>query len=431
MKLKHNPSAPRLQGVDMTLRDFSVALQKGFDGTPTLSEPYSIAEEQLLRNTAPGPATKYSVLVGQDLKLRPPTLESLHPEVFSVSGSEAIKAANGVGTLRVTGYSGARDYTLDFADEAPPVSFTHVSFQAGTLAAHCTSNVLNRLQGKTQGGESQNIYADGGTHGPTVAECFTTGFNPSSIVSGLDLNCISFSRNNPDPFVASRHRFPALLVGPRHIIGAHHCIPTTGQNCIFRRPDGSFVETNVVYSDSLGFDMGVAMLDRDVTGIEFATLLPPTYKQKLKAGSKSVTQDLPQRSGALLMFGITSNTSLNLGFVRHAQVFGITDIGESTQSPFFIRTQVTFGPPAQAQASPFYSQPYGGDSGSPMFLVIEQSGVQRPVFLGNLYTALTTPSYPAFSPIVQAKFNEVGPALGYSTPFAFRYADQSAFPDVL
>lgn len=414
----------------MTQRDFSVSLQRLTDEAPASATVETWGEEQVLRSVASGPVTRYSLQVSQDLNLPPPQVESLNPEVFSVNPSGLLKVSNGTGVLRVTGYAGVREFPVDFRDPTPPTTYSHLGFQGGSLAAHCTANVLARIQGKAQGGETQNIYIDGGTHRENLVDCFTEGFNPNSILAGVDIDCISFSRNNPDPFVLSRHRFPGILVGPRHIIGAFHCIPTTGQRVIWRRSDGSFVEANVVRDANLGGDMGIAMLDRDITGIAFGKLLPPNYRQKLRAGERRIINGtFIARDRALLAFGITSNTSPNLGFVRHAQVFGVASIGTVPTGAFF-DNQVFIGQPKQPEAQPFYSLPYGGDSGSPLFLLIDQAGVPTPVFIGSLYTATSAPTYPEFSPMAAQRFNEWGPQLGYSAPFNFQYADLSAFPDI-
>lgn len=429
MRVVFNPSGPRLQGVNMAERDFSVTLTRAVDDLSGTTAPFTISEESGNVVTVSGVASRYILSSAQDLKLPPVTFESLDPAVFTVSGGQAWKVGPGIGRLRATGYAGRREYPLDFQDAAEVKTYEHLSFTAGSLAEHVTNKVLARLVGKARGPAHQNLYVDGGTFGRNAAECATAGFNPNSIVAGLDLNCVAFAWENTLFPTASQHRFPPMLVGPRHFVAAWHCIPREGQLVVWRLPNGTFFEAVVAKAAQLPADVGYGMLDRDVPGITPAMILPTNYEQKLKAG-QSFVEDGKRvfRSGGMLCMALTANTSLDLGYTRHAQVFGVGDL---VANAALRSAYLTFGAPFQAAAKPFYSTPYGGDSGSPIFFVISQGGVDTPVFMGHFATAVSAGHISAYSTQIATAFNDWGPnLLSYSTPFSFRFADLSAFPDV-
>lgn len=435
MKVKHNPNALPWRGIPMSSRDFSVSLTKStLVQNPTV-EFVTQSDVVVRRTTGTSSTTSYDVAVLQDLSLGPTQITNLTPSVMQLQGSSLVgQQYNSVGRIRVRGYAGTRDYTLQFPDQAPTVTEVDEDVVSGTLAAHCMTNLLARMSGKTPGGPAQNVFLES-NHGFTLSNLSCSGYNPNSIVAGLDLACVQFASSRPaaSPSQTSEHRVPSLLVGPRHMIAAYHAMNYPGDRVFFRRNDGSFAEAIVTAVRDLGDDLGLTVLDRDITGIQFARVLPQNWPTKLRAPYANSTVEngatiIKRRDRVFVAIGLTGNTSPGLGFVRHAQLFGLSQLGHLDNGVIF--RSVAFAAPANPAFNGWYSQPYGGDSNSPMFVIIEQAGVQVPVFLTNFYTAFSGPSYGAHVNMINTNLNQMSVAAGDNRPFSLLTADLSAFPDV-
>lgn len=436
MKVVHNPNARRWQGVPMATRDFSVTFTQSTEMVQPVVDYINSADVVVRRTTGVSSTTRYDVEVLQDLSLGPVSITNLTPSVLQMQGNQAVgQLYNSTGRIRVKGYAGSRDYTLRFPDQAPTVTEVDEDVVPGTLAAHCMGNLLARMSGKTPGGPAQNVFLES-NHGFTLSSLSCSGYNPSSIVAGLDLACVQFASSRPaaSPGQTSEHRVPSLLVGPRHMIAAYHAMNYPGDRVFFRRNDGSFAEAIVTAVRDLGDDLGLTVLDRDITGIQFARVLPQNWPTKLRAPYANSTVEngvtvIKRRDRVFVAIGLTGNTSPGLGFVRHAQLFGLSQLGHLDSGPFF--RSVAFSAPANPAFNGWYSQPYGGDSNSPMFVIVEQAGVQVPVFLANFYTAFSGPSYGAHVNMINTNLNQMSVAAGDNRPFSLLTADLSAFPNVV
>lgn len=436
MRVRHSPGAPRWRGLPMATRDFSVSLVPKVTTIDPTTTYVDVADVVVKRMTGQATITAYDLVVQQDLTLPPPRVENLTPGVFTTQGSQLVgQGSNSTGRLRVTGYAGAREFDVRFPDQAPATTETDDSFVVGTLAAHCMNNLLARLAGKSPGGLAQNVFQEA-NHGYTLQSLSCSGYNQSSIVAGLDLACVQFAsgRIQPGVNIPAEHRVPSLLVGPRHVIAAYHAMNYPGERMFWRRNDGSFAEAVVTAVRDLGSDMGVALLDRDVTGIQFARVLPQDWPEKLKAPYvtpvvQGPVTTLKPRGRIFVGIALTGNTSPGLGFLRHAQLFGISQMGHLPSDAIF--SAVVFGAPAQPELAGWYSVPYGGDSNSPMFVIIEQAGTQVPVFVTSFFTAGSGPSYGAHVNLINQTLSQLSAEAGDSRPFNLVTADLSAFPALI
>lgn len=434
MNVRHNPAAPRWRGVPVDAKDFSVSLRQETQVVDSVTDFYTNADVVMRRVTGTASTTSYDVSVAQNLSLGPTQVTNLTPGVMELAGRRVTGTQySATGRIRVRGYAGVREYDLVFPGQAPTVQVTDDSIAPGTLAAHCMDNLLGRLAGKVPGGTAQNVFQEA-NHGYTLGTLSCSGYNQSSILAGLDLACVQFASSRIQAGLSAEHRVPSLLVGPRHVIAAYHAMNYPGERMFWRRNDGSFAEAVVVAVKDLGADLGLAVLDRDVTGIQYARVLPQNWPNKLKAplASESVGANgvlkITSRDRIFLGVGLTGNVSPGLGFVRHAQLFGFSQIGHLSTG-FFFRS-CGLGAPAQPSLSGWYSTPYGGDSNSPVFLVVNQGGTQTPVFVSSLYTAATGPSYGAHVTMIDENLNQMSVVAGDNRPFALQTADLSAFPDV-
>lgn len=432
MKLVHNPNAPRWRGLKTDQADFTVQFVPSSQVVDPIVEQFVDRDVIKQRETGQTTLTAYSVTASQSLSFGPVELTNLTPAVYNLSGSLATATTfSSVGRLRAKGRAGVREYDLRFPDAQPIVTVRDHALVPGTLAAHCTDNVLQRLSGKSQGGLAQNVFQES-FHGYTLETLSCTGYNQSSIVAGLDLACVQFasSRQQFSSGLASEHRLPSLLAGPRHLIGAWHAMNEAGQRVFFRRNDGSFAEAVVLQLVHMGNDLGLATLDRDITGIQFARTLPRTWTQKMQATYR--VDDTVPRDPLVLAIGLTGNTSPGLGFVRHAQVFGLRGMGHLDSSPqtHGANRSVSFTRPKDQSLAPWYSEPYGGDSNSPLFLIIQQGASQVPAFISNFFTAFSGPHHGAHELVINQQLTAMSAAAGDTRPFTLQTVDLSAFPDV-
>ena len=202
---------------------------------------------------------------------------------------------------------------------------------------------------------------------------------------GIDLSCTAIWKTNGE-----RNKRCVTLISPRHVLGATHFGPRPGHSYTFQSMNGTTFTRSIVATNCLSdTDIVIGLLDSEIPPdvIAPAKLLPPNYPDFIKTGRYLPVVAMDQEKKAL--------------------VYEVKDLN-ATPSP------TTFDSPSQTARSPFYEEAIVGDSGHPLFLVINTDAV----LLGSFWTGFNSPGTPetaVFHEQIQAAMDLL--ARGYSLTF--------------
>jgi hypothetical protein len=223
------------------------------------------------------------------------------------------------------------------------------SYVAGSAAKNASDNIDNRISGKNPS-TTKNIFS---TQNHT-SSIYTR--NTNCWTGNIDMTCIS-----PWNSTGSGQR-AGTLISPRHIIFCEHFgfYPKIGATIRFIDNSNNVINRTLV--NSLSFsggwpDFRIGLLDSDVpNSISFAKVLPNNWVSYFPSLSAQYTIPLlvlDQEEKALVTDWYTSSTSIRC-------------------------TQ-----PTNAQRLSFYENLISGDSGNPMFLIINNQLVLLSVVGGG------------------------------------------------
>lgn len=250
----------------------------------------------------------------------------------------AAYVADGPCTLFATSRDGETSAVLVTAESGGPTT-TDIpdGWVSGTLAAHCT----DQIAGLASSGSELNVFA--------VANGATFVRNPSFWASGIDLSCAS-----PWNSTGGSQR-AGTLVSPRHVVFCEHAsfYPANGATMYFVSAQGEVVTRTLESTVFAAGDIRLGVLDSDVpASINFARVLPTDW-----------TASLP---------GIDSAFGLPVIVLNQQERAGISSLTNLATS--------RFGNSYPAGYADYYQNIVVGDSGNPVFLVIDNA----PVLLGVL-----------------------------------------------
>lgn len=400
--LVFSDDAPLLRGQDCTADDFTLTIAESGTASAVPDIEYVLHDITARETTTAG--TVYRVTATQADGLPPVVIGNMTPSVGSLTPDGYItKAQLGGGTMTVVGAgrTGSKRASIQLDVGTAGRIGILVARQPGTNTDAVSNLVLARLSGKSPGAATQNVFSSL-TTSLTLANCAAVA-NAGSFVADLDFSHVSFCRDNGSSAILA---FPLTLVGPRHFLFARHTGCAVGRKVIWRRPDGVFVESFVAALGDLGNDLGVGLLDRDIAGIPYAKFLPQDFHSRFTY-SAEMRQYVPYTpEGPCVGLILSHNPSALLASTRHAQPIGLTDDPPVMSGP---DTGYQAGLTAPIDnVGQWFSMPYGGDSGSPVYMVVQEAGVQVPVLLFQLYTAGGGPSYRLYAPTIEAWFSAQG-----------------------
>jgi hypothetical protein len=304
----------------------------------------TVEDKVLERLTSAGYVTDYLALpqlrqADYDKEI---ALSSSSPAVLAIGeNGQFTYQADGSCTLFATAEDGevaAVAVTTTSADPATVDSFT--GWADGSLAAHCEAQVASRLSGSLEVFTQQD--------GTTFIR------NPACWASGIDLTCAS-----PWNSTGGLQR-AGTLISPRHVLFCEHADfhPAVNASIKFVSQDGAVVtrtitalETHPQYI-SLYPDITIGVLDSDVpASISFAKVLPDDWAEYLP--NLAVRQTVP---------------ILRLNQQERATTAGLWRLSVGR-----------FSCVAPAPAGDYYEPIVVGDSGNPVFLIVNA----QPILVGT------------------------------------------------
>lgn len=332
---------------------------------------------------------------------------------------------------------GKRQYEVLIPEDARKAEKKEAgSYFQGTLGA-AVIKLTNTLFGAYfPGSFHQDVFLDGGTYYATnYAPALTR--NPNRLLQELDLSGVSVSRGRYDndiPLEQFSGPFPVMLVSPRHAVCNKHSGVSPGIKVYFMRKDGSLQMVTVIAMTDLPFDGRVVMFDQDVIGCEIYKTLPPDWKAYLPSLTLKGYQ-LHNIFGAVPVVVRQHNPG---EVVADRWQFGINII--NTNSPHlrvdWVESLESYGAPGAGLVSlqneplaAFHMRAYGGDSGSPAFMLIPNKNNDgfQPALVTSYWSGSSGPSYPELSSEITSAMNTMAAANGDARYFEMGFVDISHF----
>lgn len=211
---------------------------------------------------------------------------------------------------------------------------TFLAYSSGTLGLNASTAVDSRIAGLTASNTTKNLWSTRDDSTPIYV------WNTQFWGYGVDLTCVS-------PWNSSGANTKAgTLISPRHIQMAKHFPVPNASTIRFVKQDGTVVVRTVMAQATVGTtDISIAILDSDVpAGISFCPILP----------ANGASAYLPTLAGSVTVPVLALNQSKR-GIVLDWIAAGDTAI---------------FQFPVNAQRLTFAESVITGDSGSPVFAII-------------------------------------------------------------
>jgi len=313
------------------------------------------------------------------------TFESLDTGIATVDATGRVtRVSDGTARILVKGTYFTRLLLVTVAENTPATATVFGSWATGSLAADAAAAIDTRLVGATP--STDKLVHDG------------AAYNAICWVANIDLTGVSIDIPR------------ATLITPRHIVMAEHYQQGLGATVSFLKADGTQVDRTIAgkvnvgaanSSDAYLTDVAVAVLDSDVpAGITPIEIVPSDLDDYLPD---------PQWGIPVL----------------------IVDQDEQalTADLYKISSFATLSVPTDATRKLFYEALVGGDSGSPMFLIVDDA----PVLLST-----ATFGFAGSGPLYQDLHAEINTAIAaadadasVSTGYTVMAADVTSYGDYL
>lgn len=329
------------------------------------------------------------------------TFNSLTPEVATIDQQGVItRIAEGVATFSFTAERVTKTIAVNLNNKAAtnPV-YEFVSIVSGTAAEHLSQQVDNRIDNTMTMSTNGGVYSSQDHSTPSYTR------NTNFWASDVDFTSISPWNSNGGVGKAG------VLITPRHVLNAAHYPFGVGTTVRFVTSDNVVVERTVVArqfasNHSAGSiknpDFVVYTLDSDVpAGISFSKVLPSNYANHISIDNLSDTR-LP--------------------------AVGLDAQEKGTIRDTYANAEIRFQEPTDADRLLLYEGIVAGDSGNPVFFILNGELV--------LLTVWTTGGGGSGS-LISNYISEVNQMIadadteaGVSTGYTLTEADLSSFPTV-
>ena len=316
----------------------------------------------------------------------------------------------------------ARTHLYDF----PPRTGSDPGvFDYKSLAAASTRLLHKRLAQAQPGATAQDVFLNGGDY--TLASGPSVTPNPNRILPDLDLSGVSITP-------------PVMLVSPRHIVCNTHIGVVPGDSVAFRRRDGTIQTATVlaVIDEGDNYDLRVAILSEDITNCAVYKTLPDNWASYIPACTQA-TLIAYGATGAIPVVARQANTGVgghNNPIDTNSPKLRVDWIrvmdGPNDSSPTDTAFSAFYTGFPQDPLYPFYQLAYGGDSGSPMFMLVPNSAGASPsgftpALVSSYFGATSGPFLPRERTWVNAAMQTLSTAQGEARVFTFDTVDLSVF----
>jgi hypothetical protein len=253
------------------------------------------------------------------------------------------------------------------------------------ISNHINSATASRLLNKNASTDrlvysSQNPYGGVGDAGIWVR-------NPSCWINGVNnISCFSPAQRSG----ANWFQRGGTLITRKHVLFAKHfktsILPNGGTPLIFVDENNNAIRRNIIqYGDDIsGSDISIALLDSEVpSNIKIAKVLPPNFTDYINCTISTITTPLTeqgdinldpllyavaldQQEKAVFKICYSFAKKFSTGFVSSTSIMALANLFDSNQIASYGSTT-----PDPNQFASFCEAVVVGDSGNPMFLIID------------------------------------------------------------
>jgi len=350
--------------------DFSITTQ----ARNTIIDEGSTEEnaiDDVVRTTYTGAAVLYEAqigLTGLTIKHGVPSYESQDEDVATVDSNGNVTRVSD-GTVRIIIRTDVLDKWVDVAvsQNTPSSTIENTRFVVGSLADNMCHQIDDRIAGKTPS-TTKPIYTIQNHSGGVYVR------NMNCWASDVDLTAISPWNSN------AGNKKAGTLISPRHIVFANHYTYPNGTTIRFITNDNQIIERTLQSQTRIGStDIQVGLLNSDVPGtITFAKTLPTNFTNYL--------------------------ASYSTGFAPYPLYVPIASVDQEEKllvsNCARINSEIQITTPSNTTYSDrydFYETIIVGDSGNPIFVLINNELVLLSCFETNLGGQSLTNNYTAIN----------------------------------
>lgn len=302
-----------------------------------------------------------------------PVFESVTPDTATVDAAGAVtRVADGDAKILVRFPSplGVRGVARRMSATGSTTAKYFQSFVSGTLGAHVNATMTAMVSGKTPSDTTKNLFTSNNysLSAPAAVR------NPNVFTGSIDLSAISIINGSG----SGGYIHPAMLISPRHIIGATHYQP--GSTVVFMGADGVMQVANVISRQNhvgsaltlSGYtDIQVAYLDRAITGITPFKTLPGNWRTYLPTGHREVAYGSSEYKTIKLAALTKTAHNSNGGNADQISITEVIELNDTDYGLSAVIYNLPFATVLPTQA--WHSPTIGGDSGGPVFILVDGS----------------------------------------------------------
>lgn len=349
MKLRYANNGRTIKSAGRDALDFSlVATPLPQIVSPGSSSSSTVLDESVTTSTGTTYYNNYGisrVIAADSLRISERSSPvSLSPGIGSLSNNLVTRVTDGTTVVRVKTPLGTRGVVCNMTQQVGQTLVTR-EWADGTLAKAITDSIQTRIDGTTPS-IVMPLYSQADHNAPLFAR------NASSWLWDVDLTAISPSNVASGPYRAG------VAVTPKHVLYARHYPLAAGDIIRFVTADDQLVSRTVIATASLAGDF----FQNDIGVASLASDLPATITP-VKVPPANLESYLPNIGPGLVAFGTNA-----IG--ERASVRGWLRVSDDS---------VVFASyTTDQQYHPFYENYISGDSGSPVFMLVNT----EPVLLG-------------------------------------------------
>lgn len=334
---------------------------------------------------------------------------------------------------------GKRKFTINIDTEMPvPRQKTTGTFVNGSLGKACTELLYSLLNGKVPGSNHQDLFLPGGTF-PNGDPPTNIVRNPNRMIPKLDLSGVSITRETDNgPGVG--WRFPAILVSPRHFVCNKHSGIWNNLTVYFLTKSGVIHEAVVLDSEDIApeSDLRVGIFTEDVPDCEYYGTLSGDWMNYMPGnwiptntaysgflGVPGIPLVTCQANPGESTNGDSANNVINTDN-RKLRITWMLDVLDAKYPPY--RQTVAIHGMMEDPMYPFFNRAYGGDSGSPIFMLVPyMNGNFMPALISSYWSSTSGPFYPLLRERIDTAMKMFSTRHGDPRTFTMKTANLSRF----
>ena len=225
---------------------------------------------------------------------------------------------------------------------------TILSYEVGSLSEHASNQMDALILGKIEGATTQEYWQSNNSN----VNAPVATLNPDRFVSSIDLSALSAMRTGQ-----TQDKFPVSLISPNHAITTTHTTTAVGQKLVFMLADTSFAIVTVDAVSVLGDDLSIAYFSTPVIGVTPFKVMATDWEMYAPTLRDAITIGIPRLP--ILSKRYNDPLGADVSWMAIAAIHRL-----------YLQIVHKDAPPVFGDTLAWYNEATGGDSGSPIFMVV-------------------------------------------------------------